>query len=85
MHSPDLVSSSLQTQFEYPRQQHSENALYIHVALTFATMKGVVLPLSVNQGQSGMFVHHSFSERRKRQIWYTGNRMRPVPLDAKDL
>lgn len=39
MHSRGLVSSSLQTQFEYPRQQHSENALYIHVALTFTTMK----------------------------------------------
>lgn len=39
MHSRDLVSSSLQTQFEYPRQQHSENALYIHVALTFTTVE----------------------------------------------
>ncbi len=85
MHSPDLVSSSLQTQFQYPRQQHSENALYIHVALTFTTMKAVVLPLSVNQGQSEMFVHRSSRERRKRQSWYTGNRMRPVPLDAKYL
>lgn len=39
MHSRGLVSSSLQTQFEYPMQQHSENTLYIHVALTFTTMK----------------------------------------------
>lgn len=38
MHSPDFVSSSQQTQFEYPRHQHSETTLCIHVGLSFTNM-----------------------------------------------
>lgn len=57
MRSPDLVSSSLQTQFEYPRQQHSGNALYIHVALTLATMKGLFfLCQSIRDNQGCLYI-----------------------------
>lgn len=77
MHSPDLVSSRLQTLFGYPRQQRSKNALYICVSLSVSTMKGLFFPRHVSQGQSGMFVHHK-CRRKKRQIWYMENRMKPA-------
>lgn len=70
MHSPDLVSSRLQTQFEYPRQQRSKNALYICVSLSFSTMKGLFFPRHVSQGQSGMFVYHKSRKRKKADLVY---------------
>lgn len=84
MHSADLVSSSLQTQFEYSRQQRREKKCITHSCCPyFHCHEWVVLPLPVNQGQQGMFVHHS--SRKKKEIWYTGNRMRLIPSDARHL
>lgn len=86
MQSPDLVSSSLQTQFEYPRQQHSENALYIHVALTFAIMKGMFfLCQSIKDNQGRLYLTARGKGEIKRQIWYMGNRMWLVPVDVREL
>lgn len=63
-----------------------KNALYIDVALTFTAMKGLFfLCQSIKDNLGCLYITAPEKKRRNRQIWYTGNRMRPVSLDARDL
>lgn len=73
MHSPDFVSSSQQTQFEYLRHQHSKTPLCIHVALSFTNMKELCfLCQSVRDICRCLYVS---------RIMFEENKRRPVALN----
>lgn len=86
MHSADLVSSSLQTQFEYPRQQQSEKMHYTFM-LPLVSLPWMGCSSSVSQSRTTGDVCSSQhqNKKRNRQIWYTGNRTGLIPLDVRHL
>lgn len=73
MHSPDFVSSSQQTQFEYPRHQHSETPLCIHVGLSFTnTKESCFLCQSVRDARRCLYIWGSLFVETQRRPCPTG-------------
>lgn len=81
MHSLDFVSSSQQTQFEYPRYQHSKTALCILVGLSFTNMSEFCfLCQSIRNGCRCLYIRVPEKRRGNWKILFTRDRKKPIYL-----